>query len=148
MSDHVRTLLFSCGPVPIDRTSLSVFARKLRDEVAGGRPFTCLITRDPALQRLNRDFLGRDYPTDVLSFPSGAREGFLGEIAISADRASEQAAGQGHDTGEEIRILMLHGLLHLLGFDHARDRGGMRRAETRWRKALGLKSGLIERARA
>jgi probable rRNA maturation factor len=69
----------------------------------------------------------------------------LGEIAISVDRAKEQAAEFGHTIDEEIRVLMLHGLLHLLGMDHERDRGRMRREETRWRKELDLPVGLIER---
>ena len=148
MSVGPSSLLFSCGSIPLDRPGLRAFAGKLRDEVAGGRSFTCLLTRDAELRRLNREFLHKDYPTDVLSFPSGARDGFLGEMAISVDRAVELAAGHGHSTGEEIRILMLHGVLHLLGLDHARDSGRMRRAETRWRKVLGLTAGLIERAHA
>lgn len=131
----------------MDRAGLRSFLRRLRDEVAGGRSFTCLITRDADLQRLNRDFLGHDYPTDVLSFPSGARDGLMGEIAISVDRAAAQAAEHGHTLDEELRILMLHGLLHLTGMDHVGDRGRMRRAETRWRKAFDLPAGLIERTR-
>lgn len=131
----------------LDRAGLRAFARLLRDDVAGGRAFTCLLTRDAELQRLNRDFLGHDYPTDVLSFPSGARDGMMGELAISVDRAAEQAAGHGHTLDQEIRILMLHGVLHLTGMDHEGDRGRMRRAETRWRKTFGLPAGLIERAR-
>lgn len=131
----------------LDRAGLRAFARLLRDGVAGGRAFTCLLTRDAELQRLNRDFLGHDYPTDVLSFPSGARDGMMGELAISVDRAAEQAAGHGHTLDQEIRILMLHGVLHLTGMDHEGDRGRMRRAETRWRKTFGLPAGLIERAR-
>ncbi len=119
----------------------------MRDEVAGERPFTCLITGDGELRRLNRQFLGKDYPTDVLSFPAGEEGGTLGEIAISARRAAVQARERGHSVEEEIGILMLHGVLHLLGMDHERDRGRMARAETRWRKALGLPGGLIERVR-
>jgi probable rRNA maturation factor len=117
-------------------------------ETAQGRPFHCLITDDRELRRLNRDFLGHDYPTDVLSFPSGSESGFAGEIAISVDRATEQAAAFGHSVSEEIRILMLHGVLHLLGMDHEKDRGSMKRAETRWRKRFGLPAALIERVRA
>jgi probable rRNA maturation factor len=105
-----------------------------------------MIARDAELQKLNREFLQHDYPTDVLSFPSGAQKGFAGEIAISLDRARAQAIEQGHSVDNEIRILMLHGLLHLLGMDHERDRGAMRRAETKWRKALELPLALIERA--
>ncbi len=116
--------------------------------VAGGRPFCCLLTDDRELRRLNRQFLGKDYPTDVLSFPEPGPDGFLGEMAISVERAREQAAEFGHRLDEEIRILMLHGLLHLMGMDHANDRGRMARAETRWSKRLGLPAGLIERARA
>jgi probable rRNA maturation factor len=126
---------------------LRAFALRLRDEVASGRPFTSLITRDAELTRLNREFLQKDYATDVLSFPSGAAEGELGEIAISVDRAAEQAAEHGHAIEDEIRILMLHGVLHLAGMDHENDRGRMRRAETRWRQFFGLPAGLIERTR-
>lgn len=121
-------------------------AERLRHELAGDRPYRCLLTDDRELRRLNCQFLGRDYPTDVLSFPAG--DEFLGEIAISVDRAREQAARYGHSLEEELAILMLHGLLHLVGFDHERDRGRMRRAEARWRRVLGLPSGLIERTLA
>jgi len=71
----------------------------------------------------------------------------LGDIAISVGRAAAQARPQGHPLEDEIGILMLHGLLHLLGYDHERDRGRMRRTEARWRKALGLPAGLVERGR-
>ncbi len=115
--------------------------------MAGDRGFLCLVTDDRELRRLNLQFLGKDEPTDVLSFPEPGPEGLLGEMAISAGRAREQARACGHSLDTEIRILMLHGLLHLLGMDHARDRGRMARAEARWRKKLGLPPGLIERAR-
>ncbi|MEZ5399849.1 MAG: rRNA maturation RNase YbeY [Bryobacteraceae bacterium] len=118
---------------------------RLQADVAGGRPFECLIAGDGELRRLNREFLGKDAPTDVLSFPSGTGEGRLGELAISADRARAQAADHGHGVEDEIGILMLHGVLHLMGMDHERDRGAMRRAEGRFRKRLGLPLGLIER---
>ena len=72
--------------------------------------------------------------------------GWLGEIAISADRAAEQAREFGHSRLDEIRILMLHGVLHLLGMDHETDRGRMARAEARWRRKLDLPTGLIARA--
>jgi probable rRNA maturation factor len=120
----------------------------LMHSVAGGRGFHCLITDDRELRRLNRDFLKNDYPTDVLSFPSGAEMGDLGQIAISGNRAIDQAKAFGHTAEEEVRILMLHGVLHLLGMDHATDHGAMARTERGWRKRLGLPAGLIERARA
>jgi probable rRNA maturation factor len=105
-----------------------------------------LLADDRELRRLNRQFLGRDYPTDVLAFPSPDSDVFLGEIAVSVQRAAEQACQRGHGLEHEVGILMLHGLLHLLGMDHERDRGQMARAELRWRKKLGLPSSLIERA--
>jgi probable rRNA maturation factor len=126
-------------------------------EVAQGRPFDCLLTGDAELRRLNHRFLGNDYPTDVLSFPGprplapGPRSApgpHLGDIAISLLRARAQARAFGHNTGQEIQILMLHGLLHLLGMDHATDNGRMARAEKRWRGRLGLPAGLIERVRS
>jgi len=106
-------------------------------------PATCLITTDAELRSLNRRFRRKDAPTDVLSFPSA--NGAEGEIAISLDRAAEQAAALGHTIDQELRILMLHGLLHLTGMDHETDRGKMARAESRWRKRLNLPLGLIER---
>jgi probable rRNA maturation factor len=148
MSSGDSNLIFSCGAVRLDRGGLRAFGRRLQHEVAQGRRFTCLITRDPELQRLNREFLSHDYPTDVLSFPSGTRDGFLGELAISVDRAAAQASEHGHTANDEIRILMLHGVLHLMGMDHDRDGGQMRRTEARWRKTLDLPTGLIERAHA
>ncbi len=112
------------------------------------RPFTCLITSDAELQRLNRNFRKQDYATDVLSFPSGNALGLLGDIAISFDRAQRQAAEHGHTVRQEIEILMLHGTLHLLGMDHENDGGQMARAESKWRAALGLPRGLIARVSA
>ncbi|MBI4892187.1 MAG: rRNA maturation RNase YbeY [Acidobacteria bacterium] len=140
-------VLFEHRTPGLRRRELQAFARALRDEVALGRPFCCLITTDAGLQRMNRDFLGKDYPTDVLSFPSGEPQGPLGDIAISWHRAAAQAAAYGHDTPTELRILLLHGLLHLLGYDHESDRGRMRRAESRWRAHFQLPASLIERAR-
>jgi len=111
-----------------------------------GRGVACLITNDRELRELNRRFLRKDFPTDVLSFPSS--NGEPGELAISLDRAAAQAPGFGHSVEEELRVLMLHGLLHLAGMDHENDAGQMARAESRWRKRLKLPLGLVERARA
>lgn len=149
MSPGDSTLVFRRAPRGIDRKSILLVAERLEREVAGGRKFLCLLTDDKELKRLNRDFLEKDYPTDVLSFPAADESaGFIGEMAISVTRASEQAVEFGHSVEDEIAILMLHGVLHLLGMDHERDRGTMRRAETLWRAKLGLRQGLIERARA
>ena len=143
------------------------FARKLQKEIAGGRAFDILITGDAELRKLNRKFRGQDYATDVLSFPSRIdllafpgtptgttqarmpvlQDGLLGDVAISLARARAQAREFGHSAEQEVRILMLHGLLHLLGMDHASDGGRMARAERRWRIKLGLPNGLIDRVR-
>jgi len=151
-SPQSSTVTFRRVPPDFARRPIERFARRLQLEVAQGRPFDCLITGDADLRRLNREFLGNDCPTDVLAFPAPgpwplAPGPYLGDIAISFARARAQARDFGHDTGQEIQILMLHGLLHLLGMDHATDGGRMARAEKRWRAHLGLATGLIERVR-
>jgi probable rRNA maturation factor len=168
-SPQGSTVTFRRVPADFGRRAIERFARQLQTEVAQGRPFDCLIAGDADLRRLNLKFLGNDYPTDVLSFPgvapailspvtlrprttagdkiAGATGPHLGDIAISFPRARAQALAFGHNTGQEIQILMLHGLLHLLGMDHTTDGGRMARAEKRWRGRLGLPNGLIERAR-
>ena len=124
------------------------FARRLERDVAKGGRFDCLVTGDAELRKLNLQFRGKDYATDVLSFPAGAGYPSLGDLAISAARARAQAREFGHTTEDELRILMLHGVLHLLGMDHETDGGRMARAERRWRRELGLPNGLIERAQS
>ena len=145
MSPDDSIVVYRRTPRTLKRRVVRLFAERLREEVAGGRRFTCLLTDDRELRRLNRQFLGKDYTTDVLSFPEPEPGGFLGEMALSVARAAEQAREFGHPVEEEISILMLHGLLHLLGMDHERDRGRMAGAEARWRKKLGLAAGLTER---
>jgi probable rRNA maturation factor len=127
--------------------ALEIFARKLQLGVAKGRAFECLITGDAEMRKLNREFRGKDYPTDVLSFPNAAGDS-LGSIAISAARARAQAGIFRHSIEAEVRVLMLHGLLHLIGYDHEADSGRMARAEKRWRERLGLPNGLIERVQS
>ena len=148
--DHI--VLFRRAPAELNRRSLERFAQVLREEVADGAGFQCLVTDDRELRRLNREFLGKDYATDVLSFPEERFEtapaGWSGEIAISAQRAGEQARVYGHSLDDEIRILMLHGVLHLMGMDHETDRGRMARAEAVWRLRLALPAGVIERVRS
>jgi probable rRNA maturation factor len=142
-------LLFQVTTPGLARRRAKAFAKRLESEVAGGRSFCCLITGDKELRRLNRQFLKKDYSTDVLSFPAlESADGVLGEIAISFDQAKLQAAEHGHAVGDEVAVLMLHGVLHLLGMDHETDRGQMARAERQWRSSLGLPAGLIERRTA
>jgi probable rRNA maturation factor len=135
------------------RTSCKMRRMELRrylDEVvrrvARGRSIACLVTGDAEVRRLNRQFRGQNSATDVLSFPSSEKNGFAGDLAISVDRARRQAAEHGHSLEDELRILILHGALHLTGLDHENDAGRMARSEARWRRRLGLPMGLIERA--
>ena len=128
------------------RAELAEFAAVLQRRLTGGRAFHCLLTGDTELRRLNRRFRALNKTTDVLSFPAGVAPGdSLGDIAVSLDRARAQARAFGHQVSDELRILMLHGVLHLLGMDHETDSGEMARAERSWRNKLGLPAGLIER---
>jgi probable rRNA maturation factor len=145
MSTSDPLITFIRTPAEIDRERLETFARSLVERVTGSKPFACRITGDAELRRLNQNYLGHDYVTDVLSFPAG-QDDFAGDIAISRQRASAQAREFGHDVHQEIEILMLHGVLHLAGLDHETDGGHMRRVETQWRKKFGLPTGLIERS--
>jgi probable rRNA maturation factor len=108
---------------------------------------TVLLTTDTAIRRLNRQFRGKNKATDVLSFPAGgpAAGGIAGDLAISVPTARRQAADQGHALVVELKVLMLHGLLHLAGYDHETDTGQMARRERLLRSKLGLPLGLIER---
>lgn len=142
------SVVFRRSPASLRKRPIERFARTLEAEVAKGRAFECLITGDAELQRLNHRFRGKDQPTDVLSFPDAAPDGLIGSIAISLRRAAAQAREFGHSTEDEVRILMLHGVLHLMGMDHESDRGRMARAEKRWRAKLGLPNGLIERVQS
>lgn len=113
---------------------------------ASARGEMCVaLVSDRRMRALNRQFRGKDYVTDVLSFPADAR-GFLGDVVIAAGVAKRQAKDAKHSLRTEIRILALHGLLHLLGYDHESDDGKMARAEVRLRRKAGLPTGLIERA--
>lgn len=156
------TLLFRALPaqsrMPTNyKRQLKNFAIALSEKAGNTATFTCLITGDREMQRLNRKFLGHDYATDVLSFPAGPGVGQplspveafndLGEIAISLERAKAQAEEFGHAYFDEVCVLMLHGFLHLTGLDHDRDRGAMARAERRFRAALRLPPALIARSR-
>lgn len=108
------------------------------------------VVSDRRMRALNRQFRGKDTATDVLSFPATHMPGvstFLGDIVIAISVATRQAREAGHSVSTELKILALHGLLHLLGYDHDTDDGKMARAEARLRKKAGLREGLIERHR-
>ena len=107
---------------------------------------TVLLTTDDGIRVLNRRFRKKNKATDVLSFPVEAGFGLAGDLAISVETAARQAAEQGHRLSVELRVLMLHGLLHLAGYDHEIDDGAMARKERRLRAKLRLPQGLIERS--
>jgi probable rRNA maturation factor len=146
MDSTGSALVFRHPARSIRRAPLRAFLCELQERIAHGAAIVCLMTDDAELYALNKRFRRKDSATDVLSFPSVPANGALGELAISIDRARAQAAEHGHSLHDELRILMLHGALHLAGFDHERDGGEMARAEMRWRKRFGLPLGLIERA--
>jgi probable rRNA maturation factor len=111
------------------------------------------LATDARVRALNRAYRQKDYATDVLSFPNDERptvhdERSLGDIVIATGVARRQARDAAHDIATELKILALHGLLHLLGYDHERDGGRMARVERRLRRRGGLREGLLERAGA
>lgn len=109
-----------------------------------------LITSDKPIRKLNRQYRGKNKATDVLSFPAaepdgGHRTRVAGDLAISVDMAARQALLLDHPLATELKVLMLHGLLHLAGFDHEADKGEMAARERVLRRKLRLPGGLIER---
>ena len=143
-----KTLVILRKPVAgLSDTALAKFvARASRASKLEGA-VNVLVTGSSELRSLNRRFRGKDQPTDVLSFPPGPCfvNGLAGDIAISADIAKQNARRLGHTAAQEIKILALHGVLHLVGYDHETDQGTMAVKETQLRRALGLPLGLIER---
>src|SRR4029077_2767427 len=128
-------------------TALAKFAARASRASKLEGAVNVLVTGSSELRSLNRRFRGKDQPTDVLSFPPGPCfvNGLAGDIAISADIARQNARRLGHTAAQEIKILALHGVLHLVGYDHETDQGTMAVRETQLRRALGLPLGLIER---
>jgi probable rRNA maturation factor len=131
----------------LGETPLARFIARARRNVKLHGTVNVLVTSSRELRGLNRRFRGIDTATDVLSFPPmpGLVDGLAGDIAISADIAAQNARLLGHSPGDEIKILVLHGILHLAGYDHGQDNGEMARKEAALRKSLGLPCGLIER---
>lgn len=108
---------------------------------------TIALVSDARVRALNRRYRRHDHATDVLSFPADELDQ-LGDVVIATGVARRQARAAGHSLGTELRVLALHGLLHLLGYDHERDAGRMARMERRLRRRGGLREGLIEREAA
>jgi probable rRNA maturation factor len=143
----------SGAKLPSVRT-LARFLAKAQAAVRLRGQVTVLLTSDAAMRDMNRRFRGKNKATDVLSFPAsdlvqnqkGNQE--KGDLAISVETARRQGTACGHSLGTELKVLMLHGLLHLAGYDHETDDGEMYRHERKLRSQLGLPEGLIERAAA
>jgi probable rRNA maturation factor len=139
---------------PLRANGLAAWLRRIAPARTRGIVSVALVS-DRSIRALNRTYRRNDHPTDVLSFPSGPHgtsdrqprvpDPFLGDIVIARGVAKRQARDAGHDEATELRVLALHGLLHLLGYDHERDGGRMRRIEQRLRRKGGLPDGLIAR---
>ncbi|HKY31343.1 MAG TPA: rRNA maturation RNase YbeY [Candidatus Polarisedimenticolia bacterium] len=119
---------------PAARRLVRALARRLR---VPHRSAAVVFAGDDLLRELNRRYRGKDRPTDVLSFPSG-EEGHLGDVVISSPTARRQARRKGHPAAAEARVLILHGFLHLLGYDHETDDGQMDVLERSLRRELEL----------
>ena len=124
--------------------ALALFAGRVR-RILGLQQDACiLISSNHEVRQLNRRYRQMDQPTDVLSFPAVSKD-FLGDIAISSEIAARNAGKLGHSVETELRILILHGLLHLAGYDHERDNGEMEAREFALRREFKLPAGLLER---
>jgi probable rRNA maturation factor len=153
---RLRVVVSDASGRPASAPGLAAWLRRVAPRRACGTVTIALVS-DGRIRTLNRAYRRKDYATDVLSFPNlaanqhasrGVPQFFLGDIVIAKGVARRQAREAGHSERTELRVLALHGLLHLLGYDHERDDGRMRRVERRLRREGGLHEGLIERARA
>jgi probable rRNA maturation factor len=144
MADGDRRLTIEVvTPAGVRAPGLAAWLAGVAPARARGR-LTVAVVADARVRALNRQYRRQDRVTDVLSFPSDEK-GYLGDVVIAAGVARRQAREAGHPLGTEIRVLALHGLLHLLGYDHERDDGRMAALERRLRRRGGLVEGLIER---
>jgi probable rRNA maturation factor len=131
----------------LSQVGLGRFLRTAQAAVGLRGEVDVLLAGDRVLRRLNREFRGKDKATDVLSFPASPELAGVhaGDLAISLETAQRQAEEHGHSLRDEVRVLLLHGLLHLYGMDHEIDRGEMAAREAELRSQLRLRSGLIAR---
>jgi probable rRNA maturation factor len=133
--------------IRVRATDLRNFAGELRGRLKLKGAVAVLICTDREIRAMNKAFRGKDKATDVLSFPSEIR-GHAGDLAISAETANRNARALKLSLNDEMKILVLHGMLHLAGFDHETDRGEMANLEAVIRRRFGLPDGLIERSHA
>ena len=126
----------------IDLDALEKIAQSLTD-----REIELIVTENDTIASLNQEYRSKDTPTDVLSFPmeNAVANMPLGSIVISADFVQEKAKELGHGEKDEFSLLFIHGLLHLLGYDHETDHGEMRKKEKEMIEKFGLPSSLIVR---
>ena len=146
-SSWIPLVILQKRVVGLTETSLDRFVTRARRAAGLRAAVNILVTTNKELQELNRRFRRKDQPTDVLSFPAlpGLKPRYAGDIAISAEIAAHNARTLGHSAAEEIKILALHGILHLRGYDHEQDQGKMARREEKLRRELRLPIGLIKR---
>ncbi len=133
------------GPLPLDVQLLDLAARAALAHQSARGDLSIVLTDDSQLQQLNRDFLDIDAPTDVLSFPASETDpesgtAYLGDVIISVPRAREQALGAAHPLDSEVQLLVVHGVLHLLGYDHAEpaEKSRMWAAQAAILRSIGL----------
>jgi probable rRNA maturation factor len=146
---HIETnpsLQSAPGPQALERAALAALSHQSVDG-----DLSIVLTDDTQLHELNRDYLGIDAPTDVLSFPASETDPetarrYLGDILVSVPRAAEQARAAGHTLEAEAQLLVVHGTLHLLGFDHAEeaDKARMWKAQSEVLERLGLENIKIQ----
>ncbi len=119
---------------------------KIREFLAPSKMLELIIVNDAEIKELNKEHRRVDKPTDVLSFPiKDSKTNFIGSVIISADTARRVADDIGHPLEVELQILFIHGLLHLLGFDHETDNGEMRQKEKEVADMLSIANPLLER---
>ena len=136
------------GALGLNKAGLTRFLLRAQELAELSGNVDVLLSDDRELRRLNRQFRGKNKATDVLSFPAPLEvaDQHAGDLAISLETAAQQAAEHGLTLRDEVRILLLHGVLHLAGFDHEMDDGEMAGHEAALRKQLRLPVGLIARA--
>jgi probable rRNA maturation factor len=135
-------VIFETAVKGVSAAEIQRFARQAQKLAKVSGEVDVLVSGNTRLRELNRRFRRKNKPTDVLSFPRPSG----GDIAISAQIARENARRYGHGTAEELKVLVLHGMLHLAGYDHESDNGRMARAEARLRLHLRLPASLLDRA--
>jgi probable rRNA maturation factor len=151
-------VIFQKRVADLTELALTRFVARARRAMGLKGAVNILVTSNAEMKSLNRRFRGADKPTDVLSFPAEpklpataqktSRQYTAGEIAISAEIAAQNARALGHSSAHEVKILVLHGLLHLRGYDHECDNGQMAKREQQLRAKFLLPVGLIERTKS